>query len=210
MPTSVCEVRCIQASADLLMTANDTAGTLTAKSRSHTGSTSGLYTYFEITTARTAVAAHAEGFCSCLSRFYITFHDDVKDSDENSGGAQQRETSVSGLLERMNCSSSGAGADSTGQRDRAVEDGHLNHATGCGRTVAGHASAAGLAVSSPNDAPAEACCEWPLHLSPLPPHAQEQPGADAPYRAADLTVWVQQLIITMVRDQSRPAHQQEP
>ncbi len=35
-----------------------------------------------------------------MSRFYITFHDDVKDSDENSGGAQQRATSVSGLLEK--------------------------------------------------------------------------------------------------------------
>ena len=39
-------------------------------------------------------------WCSCLSRFYITFHDDVKDSDENSGGAQQRAAPVSGLLEK--------------------------------------------------------------------------------------------------------------
>ena len=38
--------------------------------------------------------------CSWLSRFYITFHDDVKDSDENSGGAQQRAASVAGLLEK--------------------------------------------------------------------------------------------------------------
>jgi hypothetical protein len=38
--------------------------------------------------------------CSCLIRFYITFHDDVKDSDENSSGAQQRAASVSGLLEK--------------------------------------------------------------------------------------------------------------
>ncbi|DBA72154.1 TPA: hypothetical protein ACH3X2_010874 [Trebouxia sp. C0005] len=35
-----------------------------------------------------------------MLKFYVTFYDDVKDSDENSGGAQQRATSVSGLLEQ--------------------------------------------------------------------------------------------------------------
>ena len=40
------------------------------------------------------------GLCSRLSRFYIAFHDDVKDSDEDSDGAQQRAASVSGLLEK--------------------------------------------------------------------------------------------------------------
>ncbi len=43
--------------------------------------------------------------------------------------------------------------------------------SGGGRNAAGHASAAGPAVSPANDAPAEACCEWALHLSPLPQHA---------------------------------------
>lgn len=41
------------------------------------------------------------------------------------------------------------------------------------RNAAGHASAAGPAVSPPNDAPAEACCERPLHLSPY--HNMLQP-----------------------------------
>ena len=43
MPTLVHEVWCIQANADLLMSANDTAGTLTAKTGPRTESNSGLY-----------------------------------------------------------------------------------------------------------------------------------------------------------------------
>ena len=41
----------------------------------------------------------------------------------------QRLCLVSSLGEE-DCSSSGAGADSTGHRDRAVEEGHLSHAPG--------------------------------------------------------------------------------